>query len=168
MSAELIPLKKAGDTITLAIVKCSKVPVGKFPEYEFVGTAADKRLFAVVVPQTAVSRQLARMEQTVESVVGLTLTFSRDPNPADAAKPYWGITLASGATPSPAPVPAQAAVANAAPAKPQENGAALYSKITDHVLTKVIPKYAAVGIEVTMEGTAAIVATLYINACKHH
>lgn len=93
-AAEQVQLKKAGDMLTLNVMACAQVPVGKYPEIEFTGVSAN-RLVAVRVNKQSVDRQLTRLELTQQTVVGKVLIFTRDPNPADVNKPYWGINLAA-------------------------------------------------------------------------
>ncbi len=103
-AAEQVLLKKAGDTLTLNVMACAQVPVGKYPEIEFTGIDAARRLVYVRVNKQSVDRQLTRLELTQQTVVGRVLIFTRDPNPADVNKPYWGINLAPDqATPVAAP-----------------------------------------------------------------
>lgn len=107
-AAEQVQLKKAGDMLTLNVMACAQVPVGKYPEIEFTGVSAN-RLVAVRVNKQSVDRQLTRLELTQQTVVGKVLIFTRDPNPADVNKPYWGINLAadqSAQSVAPAPTPA--------------------------------------------------------------
>lgn len=94
---ELIVLKQPGQSLTLNVMSCVQVPVGRFPEMEFTGTDGS-RLVAVRVPKASADRQLARIDLTYQATVGKTLTFSRDPNPGDASKPYWGVSLGGSVT----------------------------------------------------------------------
>lgn len=169
---EVVKLTAPGSAITVAVSASGPVPVGQYPEIAFTGTASDRRHVTVQVPKSSADRQLGRLDLTYATAVGKVLTFSRDPNTTDPRKPYWGITLADAPefgrpipglddAPTPeAPHPADAENGD------EERRAALYPKITDYVLDKIVPRYEAKGIAVTMEGVGAIVATLYIQACK--
>jgi hypothetical protein len=97
---EQVALKKAGDTLTMNVLSCAKVPVGTYPDYDFTGIDSTRRLVVVRVPESAMKRQFARIDLTTETVVGKTITFSRDPNASAPAKPYWGINLADVAIPT--------------------------------------------------------------------
>lgn len=95
---EILSLKQAGDSVTLRVQSCGPLSIGKYPEVEIVGMDGN-RLCAVRIPQKSVDRQFARIDLTYPSAVGKTLTISRDPNTSDPSKPFWGISLAKGATP---------------------------------------------------------------------
>lgn len=180
-SENIIQLKQAGDGITLRVRKCEKMKIGTYPEVEFTGVDATGRECVVRVPEKASDRQLERAGLTRDTAIGHTLNFTRDANGQDPKKPFWGVTVAD------APIDAPQRVATAPAAKPSaqqptpsgapeapnaevhtEKRSVLYEKITDHVLKKIVPKYVSAGIPITQEGTAAIIATLFINACNHH
>lgn len=160
----LIKLKNAGESVTLQITACAPLAIGTYPEIEFTGTDG-RGAFSIRVPKKSADRQLERAGLTYASAVGKTLKFSRDANQIDASKPFWGIVVMGGkpvlrdeatqAAPDPEP-PEDAA--------PSDKGAALYRKITEYVLERILPLYEEHGIAVTHEGTAAIVATMYIQA----
>lgn len=162
--ATLVKLKNAGDSITIKVASCGKVPVGKYPEVSFIGTDG-RATVDVRMPLQSVERQFARLNLDYVKCIGETLTISRDPNASDPAKPYWGITVAD-ASPNGSP-PKAAAPQTAAEPEPKKSGAALYREITEYTLEKVVPLYVAKGIPLTMEGTAAIVATMYIAATRN-
>lgn len=192
MNATAVKLAKAGDSLTMTVERCGKVGMGKYPETEFIGYSNDGELVCVVMPKTSADRQLVRLDRTEASIVGNVITISRDPNTADANKPFWGVNFADAAPVSLAPridkpktngaptvkaphdIPPQDASrfpfdADEAPQGQQDSrasGAALYGGITKWVLEKIVPLYADRGIDVTMEGTAAIVATIFIQANK--
>ncbi len=94
MTAERVKLAKPGDALTIAVTACAKATTGTYPGIEFFGTDGGKQV-VVEVPQSSADRQLGRLSLTYEGCVGKTLTFSRDPNAANAAKPFWGISLAA-------------------------------------------------------------------------
>lgn len=161
----IVSLKKAGESVTLSVMSCAPASVGQYPEIEFTGIDSSKSLVKVAVPKASADRQFGRLGLTMQEIVGKTITISRDPNQTAPSKPYWGITLSDVQQPVPASTPAQAAVPTNGNGN-GESGAALYAKTTDWALRTIIPKYAEAGIPITMEGTAAIVATLYIQANK--
>lgn len=169
---EKVKLTKAGESITLIVSACGPASVGTYPEIEFTGKSGN-RLVMVPVPKQSADRQLGRIPFSYQECVGATLTISRDANDKDASKPYWGITLA-GSAPVRADSPPQATAPAAQTGHPDggqpvkaESGVALYAKITNYVLDHVLPLYEEAGITPTMEGTAAICATLYIQANKN-
>lgn len=94
-------ITKAGESITLNVMACAKVPVGQFPEIEFSGIDVESRtVLAVRVPESSANRQIARLNLTYADCVGKTLRISRDPNPAAPSKPYWGISVTQDSTPN--------------------------------------------------------------------
>lgn len=185
---EVLVLKQPGHGVSIRVTACDKMKIGNYPEVEFAGVDADGRFVAVRVPQKAADRQLDRLQMTYAQTLGQSLFIGRSANGQDPSKPFWDVTEAE------APITAPQKVPNVAPAAPAaraaqatpasapvapiadeqsselQNGALkksdLYGKITDHVLDKIVPKYAAKGIPLTQEGTAAIVATLYISATR--
>lgn len=171
---EPIKLTAPGSSVTFLCSACFQVPVGRYPEIEFQGMDGTTPL-VVRVPKMSADRQLGRAGLTYEKCVGARLTISRDPNAADASKPYWGITLhgfesTAGAAPAarPAPVPAKPTPAAAPPAAVPLEGHALYERITDYVLGTIMPKYTAAEVPYDGGTVAAIVATLYIQAERKH
>jgi hypothetical protein len=162
---DLIKLKTAGTTLSMRVESAAQVPVGKYPEYAFIGTEiGTNRSVELRMPKVSADRQLERLELTLEDAVGLALLFSRDENPNDAAKPYWGIAILDSEVE--APPQAEAATPLKQPATAPPSGHALYEKITDYVLTRIAPKYRDAQIGLSPEAAAAIAATLYIQASK--
>jgi hypothetical protein len=101
---EILKLTLAGQSVTVHVTACGLVPVGQFPEVEFVGLdTASGKVVAIRVPQKSADRQLSRFSYTYEDAVGATLTFSRDPNPSAPTKPYWGINLSNAPSPTTKP-----------------------------------------------------------------
>lgn len=93
---EKVKLTTAGDTLTLQVMKCAPAAVGNFPGIEFTGITTDKRLVVLEVPKASTDRQLARLEVSYQECVGRTLIFTRDPNPGQPSKAYWGINFGEG------------------------------------------------------------------------
>lgn len=93
MVPSVVTLKTAGDTLTMHVQTCELARVGKYPEVEFIGTDVEGRLIKLAVPKQSTERQFGRIGLDYAGAVGKTLTFSRDPNASDPAKPYWGITV---------------------------------------------------------------------------
>lgn len=175
---ERVQLKTAGQSLTMLVETAEAVPVGKYPEYAFVGTEqGTRRVVEVRVPKASADRQLGRLELALGEVVGLTLLFSRDENPNDASKPFWGITkvggggngTGGGALPRPAATtqPAAPPAPVAPPSQPngeKPHGWALYRAITAKVLDELPALYEAAGIPLTADATVAAVATIFIQA----
>jgi hypothetical protein len=108
-------LTKAGESLTLNVMACAKVPVGQYPEVEFSGIDIESRTAtAVRVPESSANRQLARLNLTYADCVGKTLRFSRDPNASQPSKPYWGISVTQDSVPK-----------NSIPREPDTDGAML-------------------------------------------
>lgn len=175
----VLTLKNVGDGVTMRVTSCDKMKIGTYPEVEFIGVVEKGETVSVRVPQKSADRQLERLGFNYGLACGQTLTISRSDS-GDPKKPFWDIEMSDAPIDAPQRVRPAAPAASAAPAtgpsEPAptptsghgEKKSALYEKITDHVLKKIVPKYQAVGIPITQEGTAAIVATLFINACSHH
>jgi len=178
--AQDLKLKKVGDAATLRIMSCELMKIGTYPEIQFAGVDATGVVWSVKVPQRSADRQLERLNLTYKTAVGQTLTISRSPNAQVPSKPFWDVVVAdmpvtaqpfvspSPAAPTSVDEPPLTRREQAAPPnikrEPGEKTSTLYARITDHVLTDIVPKYKAQGIPVTMEGTAAIVATVFIQA----
>jgi hypothetical protein len=177
-TTEPIKLKAVGEKHTLDVVRCRKLPFGKRPELEFEGKDGS----LVWMPEPSALRQLGRCELTVESVVGKRITIKREKSD-DPAKPYWGIYLEDGAEPSKggasngaAATTQPAATTQARPVTRQqveqafdaepvekEKASAIYKRMTEWVLSDIVPLYANKGIPLDMQAIASITATLFIN-----
>jgi hypothetical protein len=183
----VLELKKPGDGATLRVIACEKMKVGAFPEVEFIGVDESGKTCAVRISEKAADRQLERGDLTRESVVGETMTFARSPNAQTPSRPFWDVVRADAPIDAPRRVahvaqsPRPAASAASAPSlahREQEavnaNGGAkekssvLYERITKFAIDRITPLYKDAGIPVTMEGTHAIVATLFIEAKRNH
>lgn len=165
-------LKNAGESVTFTCASAKLLTFGQYPEVEFAGRDGAREV-VVRVPQKSADRQLGRIPLTYAECAGKSLTIGRTANTSDPAKPYWDITsngtagsppAASASSPAPTTKPTPAA---APPAAEALEGSALYAKITAWVLREIVPQYANKGIPLSQEGTAAIVATLYIEANRH-
>lgn len=177
MSKQYVKLKNVGDSATFIVVRCAP-GTGKYPDVEF----EDDKGNVYPVPKSAADRQLERLGLTDDGIVGRIITISRSENRQDASKPYWNIE-ANGAAKAKGTggVPNGAASGGGQPANTRqstseshtpgtaqasasEKPSALYEKVTDFVLDKIVPRYEAAGIPVTDRGVAAMVATVYIAA----
>lgn len=85
----IIKLVNEGDTHTMTLTECKEV-AGNYGAQVLFSDGTD----TLYLPKESADRQLTRMGIDYDAAVGLTLTFSRDPNPKKGAKPYWGISYA--------------------------------------------------------------------------
>lgn len=90
----ILKLQNEGDSHTMTVTECKTV-TGNYGEQVLFSDGTD----TLYLPKQSADRQLERMGIDTDAAVGLTLTFSRDPNPKKGAKPYWGISYA-GAEPA--------------------------------------------------------------------
>ena len=164
--SEPLKLKNPGESVTIVVKSCTKVPVGKYPEWEFVGHDG----ITVRMPEAAFQRQLKRLDLDAELIVGMTVTIGRSENKSDPSKPYWDLDV-SGAKAKAGPVSAGAGgtshtvatpTSQAAPAPEKEKLNKVYGRCLDHVLTVEVPKLKAAGVPVTHEGVSAMTACLFI------
>lgn len=183
----LVKLTKAGETLTMAVKSCELMKIGSYPEVEFIGFDGKKDLVAVRVPQKSADRQLARCDIThLQQAIGKLMTIGRDPNAQDPKKPYWSVTL-EGEAPAEytellkAPLPAAAAQSAPTPAAAQQpaatpptNGVAerekystAYKRVTEYVLSDIVPLYEAKKIPLTADTCHAMAATLFIAVTRN-
>lgn len=85
----ILKLQNEGDSHTMTVTECKTV-TGNYGEQVLFSDGTD----TLYLPKQSADRQLERMGIDTDAAVGLTLTFSRDPNPKKGAKPYWGISYA--------------------------------------------------------------------------
>lgn len=104
----ILKLQNEGDSHTMTVTECKTV-TGNYGEQVLFSDGTD----ALYLPKQSADRQLDRLGLDESSVVGMNLTFSRDPNPKKGAKPYWGISYA-GSEPA-QPKPSARVVPQAAP-----------------------------------------------------
>ena len=83
----ILKLQNEGDSHTMTVTECKTV-TGNYGEQVLFSDGTD----ALYLPKQSADRQLDRLGLDESSVVGMNLTFSRDPNPKTGAKPYWGIS----------------------------------------------------------------------------
>jgi len=107
----ILKLQNEGDSHTMTVTECKTV-TGNYGEQVLFSDGTD----ALYLPKQSADRQLDRLGLDESSVVGMNLTFSRDPNPKKGAKPYWGISYA-GTEPA-QPKPTARVVPQAVPATP--------------------------------------------------
>ena len=105
----ILKLVNEGDSHTMTVTECKTV-TGNYGEQVLFSDGSD----LLYLPKQSADRQLDRLGLDESSVVGMNLTFSRDPNPKKGAKPYWGISYA-GTEPA-QPKPTARVVPQAAPA----------------------------------------------------
>ncbi len=95
-----VKLTQAGTSLTMQVDRAQMATVGRFPEMVFEGTNVDTgQLISLTLPKSSADRQLGRLSLDMASASGALLVFSRDPNPADASKPYWGLNWGEPTTP---------------------------------------------------------------------
>ena len=107
----ILKLVNEGDAHTMTVTECKTV-TGNYGEQVLFSDGTD----TLYLPKASADRQLDRLGLDESSVVGMNITFSRDPNPKKGAKPYWGMSYAG-------TEPAQAKpTARVEPAKPAATG----------------------------------------------
>jgi hypothetical protein len=92
----ILKLQNAGDEHTMTITQC-EVAKGNYGEQVKFSDGTD----LLYLPKDTADRQLQRLTLDYADCVGMTLTFSRDPNPKPGSKPYWGISYAGTEAPKP-------------------------------------------------------------------
>lgn len=105
----ILKLVNEGDAHTMTVTEC-KIVTGNYGEQVLFADGTD----TLYLPKASADRQLDRLGLDESSVVGMNITFSRDPNPKKGAKPYWGMSYA-GTEPA-KPKPTARVVPQAAPA----------------------------------------------------
>jgi len=108
----ILKLVNEGDSHTMTVTECKTV-TGNYGEQVLFSDGSD----LLYLPKQSADRQLDRLGLDESSVVGMNLTFSRDPNPKKGAKPYWGVSYAGSQPTAPKPT------ARVEPAKPAASGA---------------------------------------------
>lgn len=93
--ATLVKLRSAGDSLTMQVETCAKMTIGTYPEISFIGSDGARQV-EIRVPEKSANRQLERLGMSYPDCAGKVMTFARDPNRTDPAKPFWSITLAAG------------------------------------------------------------------------
>lgn len=192
MSKTYIKLKNVGEDATFLVTRCEPGS-GRYPDVEF----EDENGNVYPMPKSAAERQLDRAGRTMDTVVGHVVRISRGENKQDASKPFWNLEVVGGAerngggngraasaarqtghtathtTTSATAQPRPATRADvereldAEPAEPKKSGYALYRQITERVLADMPTLYKNAGVPLTADATAAIVATLYIQANRN-
>ena len=162
----VFPLEHAGDAITLRVTACGPVPVGRYPEIQFAGVDAEGRAHVVQMPKASADRQLARANLTTATVVGCTMRFSRDENPSDARRPFWGAVVAETeiGPPRGTPVPTPSGSGTGATAAAREKASERYKQVTRFALETIVPMYAAHKLPLTATDVREIVAVLFAAA----
>ena len=105
----ILKLVNEGDEHTMTVTECKTV-TGNYGEQVLFSDGTD----TLYLPKASADRQLDRLGLDESSVVGMNITFSRDPNPKKGAKPYWGMSYA-GTEPA-QPKPTARVVPQAVPA----------------------------------------------------
>lgn len=157
-----MPIHKLADgPITLQVAKVENVPNNFDPtktQYAFTGTN-DERVY---VSETAVARQLPRLNLTPETAVGAVLSFEQVKKDG---KTFVNINSGSSQRIGAAPAAAAPAVA-AAPKMTMAEIGALYGQCVDAAVATLGAKLEEAGIPVTAEAIQAAAATLFIKATR--
>jgi hypothetical protein len=158
----ILKLQNAGEEHTMTITQC-EVAKGNYGEQVKFSDGTD----LLYLPKDTADRQLQRLSLDYDGCVGMTLTFSRDPNPKPGAKPYWGISFAdlAGETPKPKPqASAPAAPVSVIPPEQRRDGVVqnylLLWDIMAHHLAQTSQKY-GYGLDAT--AIQAATATVWIS-----
>lgn len=177
-------VKLAPNLPAIVDVKYADIVTGKYgAQLRFKGKIGDDDNGMLYVDAESVLAQLVGLgalksvpafDETAlpEKGISVTLTKKRfqitQSQAAGQKHPTTVLTIPGvAAADAPAPVVATSPVAPANGAPPaSETKAALYKRITLYALEQIVPLYAAREIPITMEGTAAIVATMWIQANK--
>jgi hypothetical protein len=96
----IIKIAEEGQSHTMTVTECEAVQ-GQYGEQVKFSDGAD----TIYLPKDSADRQLGRLTLDYETVVGATITFSRDHNPKKGAKPFWGISWAAPMTAPPKRIP---------------------------------------------------------------
>ncbi len=107
----ILKLVNEGDAHTMVVTECKTV-TGNYGEQVLFSDGTD----TLYLPKASADRQLDRLGLDESSVVGMNITFSRDPNSKKGAKPYWGMSYAGTEPAQPKPT------ARVEPAKPAATG----------------------------------------------
>ena len=86
----ILKLQNEGDAFTGKVTNAGEVAGNFGPQVKFDFEGGE----TLYLPKESADRQLARIPLGYAECVGVSLTFSRDPNPKAGAKPFWGIKLA--------------------------------------------------------------------------
>ncbi len=162
----ILKLQNAGDEHTMTITECI-VAKGNYGEQVKFNDGTD----LLYLPKDTADRQLQRLgldghgsDGQYDAVIGMTLTFSRDPNPKPGSKPYWGISFA-GESEAPKPKPqAPAAPVTVIPPEQRREGVVqnylLLWDVMAHHLAQTSTKY---GYALDAAAIQAATATVWIS-----
>jgi hypothetical protein len=171
----VIPLKVAGDSLTMAVTHCAPSTRGKYPGVEFIGTDGPREVM-VEMPKVSADRQLGRLSLSMQTVVGKIITISRGANADDATKPYWNVAVvgngappktngaASVQQPEPPPPDDEPEEATSRSAKLRAVFA-LQEVCFTHAL-KLAEIALQAGVPANLEGVSALTAQALIEACR--
>jgi hypothetical protein len=95
----IIKITEEGESY-VGTVKLCAVTQGQYGEQVQFDFQNGDRLY---LPKDSADRQLGRIPLEYADCLGVSLKFSRDPNPKKGSKPYWGIALADVVDRQPAP-----------------------------------------------------------------
>lgn len=154
-----MPIHKLADgPITLTIVGAEQVQGNFGPQVRFNGEDGTD----VYVNEVPAQKQLARLNLTLDSVLGSTLYFEQVKKNGTT---FTNISMA-GAGASIAPRPAAAPAAVAAPKQTIAELAVIYSECVTHAMVSLGAKCEEAGIPVDASAIQSAAATLFIKATR--
>lgn len=145
-------------TLTVTAVEQSEGNFG--PQVRFDGASGD----CVFISEMSAVRQLARLNLTMESVVGQTIHFEQIKKDG---KTFVNMNLSSGgATPAATPAAGVARAIAATHAMPFEDIVALYARCVDAAFSTFGLKCEEAGVAIDATALQASAATLFIKATR--
>lgn len=155
----ILKLQNAGDEHTMTITQC-EIAKGNYGEQVKFSDGTD----LLYLPKDTADRQLQRLTLDYEGCVGMTLTFSRDPNPKPGSKPYWGISFASESeAPKPKPQAPAAPVTVIPPEQRREGVVQNYLMLWDAMALHLAQTAKKYGYGLDASAIQAATATVWIS-----
>lgn len=152
--------KLAQGPLVITVVKAEQQE-GQFGSQVVFDGEGDVRVY---VSELTAMKQLARLNLTMESVVGKTLHMEQVKKDG---KTYTNITLAGAGQAATAPAAGQTApAASARPAMPIEEIAALYGKCVDYAVATLAMRCEELEIPMDAAALQSAAATLFIRASR--
>ena len=153
--------KLANGPITLTVTNVDQSEGNFGPQVRFDGASGD----CVYISEMSAARQLARLNLTMETVVGQTVHFEQIKKDG---KTFVNMHLASGGE-TPAAAPSSAGVARAIAAThamPFEEIVALYARCVDAAFSTFGLKCEEAGVAVDSAALQSAAATIFIKATR--
>jgi hypothetical protein len=170
---ERVKLTEPGSVLVMRVRSVKPETVERNEYYLFANGTKE-----MLVPQSAVKAQLERMEvDSVDSLIGKDVKFSRSTKMSRAQKPYWNVDLASpeeiraamdGASAAGPPAASNGAVAAGATSASGSHKSFqdIYASATKFVIEQIVPKYTTAKFEVTAGDVRGMVADLFTAKLK--